>query len=73
MKEKKDLADNFEADLDQLETIVKTLESGELNLNDNIKQYEAGIVLYKKCREALNEAEKKITTLSKSLEETERE
>lgn len=60
---------NFETSLKELETIVRELESGEVNLDESLKKFERGIDLYKKCRQTLEGAEKKIKILSDSLKE----
>ncbi len=58
----------FEKDLETLESIVESLEEGELSLDDSIKKFEEGIILYKRCEKALSAAEKKIETLTKNAE-----
>lgn len=60
---------NFEKSLKELEQIVRELESGDVNLDQSLKKFEQGIVLYKKCRSTLENAEKKIKILSDSLKE----
>jgi exodeoxyribonuclease VII small subunit len=57
---------SFEQNLVQLEEIVDGLESGDLPLEEAINKYEAGIVALKECYAILNEAEKKIETISRS-------
>jgi len=58
----------FEASLNQLETIVKQLEAGELPLEDSLKLFEKGVALSRECRERLNEAERRIERLMKDSE-----
>ncbi len=60
---------DFEASLKKLEQIVRELESGDVSLNDSLLRFEEGIDLYKKCRQTLESAEKKIKILSDSLKE----
>lgn len=55
----------FEASLNQLETIVKQLEQGDLPLEDSLKLFEKGVALSRECRERLNEAERRIEILMK--------
>ena len=62
---------NLEQKLEELEGIVHLLEESELNLNDNIKNFEKGIKLYKECKTILNKAEKKVQELADSLKEEE--
>ncbi|MFC1670525.1 exodeoxyribonuclease VII small subunit [Spirochaetota bacterium] len=56
---------NFESSLEELEEIVSRLESGELGLEDSIKEFEKGIKYAKFCHEKLEEAERKIEILQK--------
>jgi len=43
----------FEELLKQLDDVVKSLESGDLSLDESIKQYQKGIELSNKCRQKL--------------------
>lgn len=60
---------DFEASLKKLEQIVRELESGDVGLSESLTRFEEGITLYKRCRETLETAEKKIKILSDSLKE----
>lgn len=60
---------SFEKTMEDLEKIVKELEDENLNLEDSMKKFEDGMKLSKKCNDFLNEAEKKITILTKKDEE----
>jgi exodeoxyribonuclease VII small subunit len=53
----------FEQAIEQLEAIVERIESGEVGLEEAIKQYEQGAALIKRCRSILGAAEKKIAEL----------
>lgn len=64
---------NFEENMQNLETIVQELEKGDLNLENSIKKFEEGIALSKKCNDILEEAEKKITILIKKDDKIEEE
>ena len=64
MAENKELG--FEAALQKLESIVDKLESGEMSLEDALKQYEEGVRMADLCSKRLNEAEKKIEMLMKT-------
>ena len=60
----------FEENLAALESIVAQLESGELSLEDSLKQFEQGIALTRACQESLAAAEQKVQVLmSKNGEE----
>lgn len=56
---------NFEDALEELETIARDLEEGELKLDESISRFERGTELKKFCREKLEEAERKIEILQK--------
>lgn len=60
---------SFEERLLRLENIVQTLESGNIGLEESLKLYEEGIILSKNCLQALNQAEAKVVTLQKKLNE----
>ena len=59
MSEKK----TFEDSLNELEQIATKLESGDLSLDEAIKEFEKGMKLSKECTEKLDDAEKKINIL----------
>ena len=54
---------NFEKALDELESIVEDLESGDLSLEDSLKSFEKGIKLARKCQEQLSKAELQVQKL----------
>lgn len=56
----------FEAALEKLESIVETMEAGDLPLETLIARYEEGARLAKVCQEKLAEAEVKIQQLEKN-------
>jgi len=53
----------FEDAMQRLEEIVKSLESGELPLEESLKVFAEGMDLAKYCSKKLEEAEKKVTML----------
>ncbi|HEB95466.1 MAG TPA: exodeoxyribonuclease VII small subunit [Sedimenticola thiotaurini] len=55
---------SFEQALSELESLVETLERGELSLEDSLKTFERGIELTRTCQQALKEAEQKVEILS---------
>jgi exodeoxyribonuclease VII small subunit len=69
MVEKNKKKPNFENSLEELETLVDDLESGDLSLDESIKKFETGVKLYKNCKDQLSKAEKKIKVLTESLNE----
>lgn len=56
---------SFEAALTKLETIVDTMEQGDVPLADLLGKYEEGTKLLKICEARLKEAELKIEKLRK--------
>jgi exodeoxyribonuclease VII small subunit len=54
---------SFEAGLQQLETIVKEMESGELPLERALELFERGMKLSDACRKQLEEAETRVEVL----------
>ncbi len=55
--------DTFEQNMQDLEEVVKKLESGNLSLESAITEFEKGIKLSKCANEKLENAEKKINIL----------
>jgi exodeoxyribonuclease VII small subunit len=55
----------FEKAMEQLEEIVRELESVDLPLEKAIKKFEEGIQLAKFCSDKLDETEKRISILLK--------
>ncbi len=60
----------FEAVMENLQTIVQEMESGDLPLDNLIKRYEEGMKLVKISRDKLAEAEQKIEVLTKQPDKT---
>lgn len=54
---------SLEKNLDELSTLVESLESGDLSLDDALKQFERGIALTRQAQSALQAAEQKVQTL----------
>lgn len=63
MPEQQEPAQPFEAGLQELEQIVKQMESGELPLERALELFERGIRLSEKCRQQLEEAETRVEML----------
>ncbi|HXV18719.1 MAG TPA: exodeoxyribonuclease VII small subunit [Candidatus Omnitrophota bacterium] len=64
MKEEKEVS--FESAMKKLETIVESLESGEISLEAALKQYEEGVRMADLCQKRLTEAQKKVEVLLKT-------
>jgi exodeoxyribonuclease VII small subunit len=59
------MKETYETKVEQLRQIIEKIEDGNTGLDDSIKLYEQGAVLVKQCETMLNDAELKITTLSR--------
>ena len=53
----------FEASLDDLEKVVRELESGDLSLERSLDLFTRGMALSDTCRKQLEEAETRVETL----------
>ena len=56
---------NFEQHLDELEKVVKQLESGDLPLEASLELFERGVALSESCRKQLEAAETRVEVLLK--------
>ena len=65
MEAKPDQPLSFENALNQLETIVETMESGDVPLAELLAKFEEGNKLLKVCESRLKDAEMKIELLKK--------
>lgn len=59
----------FEAQMEELESLIERIESGEIGLEDSIKAYERGVDLIKNCRGVLGQAEQRVEELSRKLQD----
>lgn len=59
-------APDFESALERLEHIVKTLETGDLALDNSLELFEEGIQLSRLCHGKLEQAERRVEILLKS-------
>ena len=59
--------ETYETKVEQLKKIIEKIEDGNTRLDESIRLYEQGAALVKQCEEILNEAEVKITTLSRDV------
>lgn len=63
-----DNSNTYERDYKKLEEIVKKLESGDISLDESVKLYEEGVILYKSLEKTLKEYEGIINVMSENLE-----
>ena len=54
----------FEEEFKQLDEILARLESGDLGLDESLREYERGVRALRNCREILERAERKIEELT---------
>jgi len=54
---------DFEAALEELESLVERMEKGDLTLEQSLKDFERGVALTRACQQALKEAEQKVRIL----------
>jgi exodeoxyribonuclease VII small subunit len=70
MPKAKESENNFEEHLSELEALVRSLESGQLGLDESLSKFEHGVRLYKECKLKLGEVDKRVKILTDSLKET---
>lgn len=63
MNDKPDKLPDFEKALEELETLVEQLESGDLNLDQSLKQFKRGVELTRHCQGVLNRAQQTVEKL----------
>ena len=61
----------LEETLESLEALVENLESGELSLEDAVREFERGIRLTRQCQAVLKDAEQKVEILLEGASEPE--
>lgn len=54
---------SLEKSLQELEQLVERLESGDLPLEDALKEFERGVKLTRECQAALKDADQKVEIL----------
>lgn len=63
----------FEEALSELESLVETMEKGELSLEESLESFERGVALTRICQQALKTAEQKIEILTANSSDAELE
>ena len=66
-------AATFESGLEELEAVVKELESGDLPLEKALELFEKGMLLSERCRKQLEEAETRVEALIKKNDKVQAE
>ena len=59
---------SFEEGMQELETLVRSLESGQISLEESFKAYERAVKLRDSLRAMLDDSEKKIRVLTEDGE-----
>lgn len=54
--------------MDQLESIIEQIESGEIGLEHSLTSYEQGVALVERCRSILGQAEQRVRKLRSGAE-----
>ena len=55
---------SFEAAMQELETVVAKLESGDIELDESISLFERGHALKRRCEEELKRAEERVEAIT---------
>ena len=63
-----DAALDFERAIEQVEQIIERIESGEIGLERSVTEYERGVALIRRCREALSNAEQRVEELTARMQ-----
>ncbi|WP_298610254.1 exodeoxyribonuclease VII small subunit [uncultured Thiothrix sp.] len=64
MAKKETTKPDFEKSLQELESLVQKMESGELSLEESLQEFERGVQLTRQCQEALTAAEQRVKLLA---------
>lgn len=70
MNESNDKKKGFEESLGELESLVEQLESGELSLDQSLKQFKRGVELTRRCQGILDQAQQVVEQLSDPQDES---
>ncbi len=60
--------ESFESAMEQLESLVSRMESGDLSLEESLKAFEQGVQLTRFCQDQLKNAELKVQELNSKRE-----
>ena len=63
MSEKSENLPDFEKSLEELETLVERLESGDLSLDESLSQFKRGVELTRHCQAVLEKAQQTVEQL----------
>ena len=70
MNDKKEKLPDFEKSLEELERLVEQLESGDLSLDESLKQFRRGVELTRHCQGVLERAQQTVEQLLDPADES---
>jgi exodeoxyribonuclease VII small subunit len=70
MKENTGKLPDFEKALEELEALVEQLESGDLSLDESLKQFKRGVELTRHCQGVLDSAQQTVQKLTDTDDES---
>jgi exodeoxyribonuclease VII small subunit len=70
MNKKTEKLPDFEKSLEELESLVEQLESGDLSLDQSLKQFKRGVELTRHCQGVLDQAQQTVQTLMNTDDES---
>jgi len=70
MNDKQEKLPDFEKSLEELEQLVEQLESGDLSLDESLKQFRRGVELTRHCQGVLERAQQTVEQLLDPADES---
>ena len=70
MNKKSNELPDFEKSLEELESLVEQLESGDLSLDQSLKQFKRGVELTRHCQGVLDQAQQTVQKLIDTNDES---
>ena len=70
MNDKQEKLPDFEKSLEELEQLVEKLESGDLSLDESLKQFRRGVELTRHCQGVLEKAQQTVEQLLDPADES---
>lgn len=69
MNDKTQKMPDFEKSVEELESLVEQLESGDLSLDESLKQFKRGVELTRHCQGVLEQAQQTVEKLMDNTDE----
>jgi len=70
MNKKTEKMPDFEKSVEELELLVEQLESGDLSLDESLKQFKRGVELTRHCQGVLEQAQQTVEKLMDNTDES---